>query len=136
MSGAGRTLVQRCWPFLLGVVALLVAGLGLSRSLGGDGHAASAQFGVAAAVLSVYTSGMSLLATDRDGRTLLSNLIRGGAVPVVIAVLTAVTVVLRTHSAAGLLAGVPWLAGLLASVPLGLLLPDFLRFGAWRRSPD
>lgn len=126
-------MIRSGWPYLLGAAALVAAGLGLSRVVAGAGPSAQTQFGVAAAVLSLYTSVVSLLATDRDDRTIWRSLLWGGAVPGLVAVLTAVAVISRTHDAAGLTAALPWLVGPAASIPLGLVLPDFLRFGAWRR---
>lgn len=128
-----NSMIRRSWPFLIGTAALIAAGLGISRWVAGSGPSAQAQFGVAAAVLSVYTAAVSLLAIDREDRTIWRSLVGGGAVPFLVAVITAVTVISRIHDAVGLLSGLPWLAGPAASIPLGLVLPDFLRFGAWRR---
>lgn len=126
-------MIRASWPYLVGTAALAAAGLGLSHWVSGAGPSAQTQFGVAAAVLSVYTSVVSLLATDRDDRTIWRSLLWGGAIPGVVALLTAVAVVGRTHAAVGMLAALPWLVGPAVSIPAGRLLPDFLRFGAWRR---
>lgn len=126
-------MISRGWPFMIGTAALIAAGLAISRWVAGAGPSAPAQFGVAAAVLSVYTAAVSLLAIERDDRTIWRSLVAGGAIPFVVAVITAVTVIVRTHDAGGLLTGLPWLAGPAASIPMRSILPDFLRFGAWRR---
>lgn len=121
------------WPFVIGAAALIAAGLGLSRWVAGSGPSAQTEFGVAAGILSLYTAVVSLLATDRDERTIVRSLLWGGAVPVLVGALTAWAVITQTHRPSSLLAALPWLAGPAASIPLGLVLPDFLRFGAWRR---
>ncbi|MBO0812118.1 MAG: hypothetical protein J2P23_08735 [Microlunatus sp.] len=126
-------MIKSSWPFLVGTAALIAAGLGLSQWVAGSGPSAQTQFGVAAAVLSLYTAVVSLLATDRDERTTGRSLLWGSAVPLAVAMITAAAVLTRTQELSGLLAALPWLAGPALSVPLGLVLPDFLRFGAWRR---
>ncbi|QDP96624.1 hypothetical protein FOE78_12510 [Microlunatus elymi] len=125
-------MIKRCWPFVVGLLGVIIAGAGLDRALAG-GSAASAQFGIAAAVLSVYTTAICLLATDRDDRTLPATLVWGGALPIVIGLATVLIVIMNTHAVSALLTGLPWLLGPLLSVPLSRVLPDFLRYPPWRR---
>lgn len=128
-----RSPALRAW--LVALVAVGLAGAGVTSLAAGSAVTSLTRMSVAAGVLAAYTALVALLVTPRDERTWVRCLAWGGLVPLLIAVVTAVLVTSRTGLAPGALAGLPWLVGALPVCLAGPWLPGLARL-RWRRHQD
>ena len=116
-----RSTAARAW--LVGLVAVGLAGAGVTSLAAGSAVTSLTRMAVAAGALGAYTAVVALLVTPRTERTWLRCLWWGGLVPVVIAVVTMVLVAGRVGPGPAVLAGLPWLLGALPVCLLGPWLP-------------
>ena len=129
-----RSTALRAW--LVGLVALGLAGAGVTSLAAGSAVTSLTRMSVAAGVLGAYTAVVGLLVTPRDERTWARCLWWGGLVPAVIAVVTVVLVWGRGGPATAALAGLPWLLGALPVCLLGPWLPGLPTLRLRRRQQD
>ncbi|HVK35603.1 MAG TPA: hypothetical protein VM428_08075 [Microlunatus sp.] len=116
-----RSTAVRAW--LVGLVAVGLAGAGVTSLAAGSAVTSLTRMAVAAGALGAYTAVVALLVTPRTERTWRRCLWWGGLVPVVIAVVTMVLVAGRVGPGPAVLAGLPWLLGALPVCLLGPWLP-------------
>ncbi|TDT31285.1 hypothetical protein CLV29_2700 [Naumannella halotolerans] len=114
---------------LLGMAMLAMAVFGTAS---GTTVFSTTRMAVAAALLSLYSSAIAMLAVPRRERSFIRSLIFAGTVPLLIGVAT-VVVVLRTEVAPtqALLCGLPWLLGVLSAPLFGRVVPALHL--PWRR---
>ena len=129
-----RSTALRAW--LVGLVALGLAGAGVTSLAAGSAVTSLTRMSVAAGVLGAYTAVVALLVTPRDERTWARCLWWGALVPVVITVVTVVLVWGRDGPATAALAGLPWLLGALPICLLGPWLPGLPTLRLRRRDRD
>ncbi len=128
-----RSPAVRAW--LVGLVAVGLAGAGVTSLAAGSAVTSLGRMSVAAGVLGAYTAVAALLVTPRDERTWVRCLWWGGLVPMLIAVVTLVLVAGRAGLAPAALAALPWLVGALPVCLVGPWLPALprLRLRRWDR---
>lgn len=107
------------------LIALIIAGAGMSATLSGSATTDSVRLSFAAMVLGCYAAVVGVIATERADRTRLGCLLWGGGIPILVGWLTTIVVTLDGGVAAGLLAGSPWLVGPLLVILIGRRLPGF-----------
>lgn len=117
-----RSIAVRAW--LVALVALTLAGLGITSLAAGSTVTSVTRMAVAAGLLAGYTAAVALVVTPRAERTLGRCLWWGGLVPVVLALATVALVGVRSGAAAGLGSGLPWLLGALPVCLAGRWLPS------------
>lgn len=115
------SIAVRAW--LTAVVAVALAGAGVTSLAAGSAVTSLTRMAVAAGVLGAYTAAVALLVTPRSERTWRRCLWWGGLVPVVIAVVTSVLVGGQSGLAAGAVFGLPWLLGAVPVCLAGRWLP-------------
>ena len=116
-----RSTAVRAW--LVALVAVSLAGAGVTSLAAGSAVTSLTRMAVAAGALGAYTAVAALLVTPRRERTWRRCLWWGGLVPLVIAVVPGVLVAGRVGPAAAVLAGLPWLVGALPVCLAGRWLP-------------
>lgn len=129
-----RSTALRAWS--VGLIALGLAGAGVTSLAAGSAVTSLTRMSVAAGVLGAYTAVVALLVTPRDERTWARCLWWGGLVPVVIAVVTVVLVWGRGGPATAVLASLPWLLGAVPVCLLGPWLPGLPTLRLRRRDRD
>lgn len=129
-----RTAALRAW--LVGLVALGLAGAGVTSLAAGSAVTSLTRMSVAAGVLGAYTAVVALLVTPREERTWARCLWWGGLVPVLLAVVTVVLVWGSSGPATAAVAGLPWLLGALPVCLLGPWLPGLPTLRLRRRNRD
>ena len=115
------SIAVRAW--LTAVVAVALAGAGVTSLAAGSAVTSLTRMAVAAGVLGAYTAAVALLVTPRSERTWRRCLWWGGLVPVVIAVVTVVLVGGQSGLGAGVVFGLPWLLGAVPVCLAGRWLP-------------
>ena len=115
------SIAVRAW--LTAVVAVALAGAGVTSLAAGSAVTSLTRMAVAAGVLGAYTAAVALLVTPRSERTWRRCLWWGGLVPVVIAVVTVVLVGGQSGWARGPVFGLPWLLGAVPVCLAGRWLP-------------
>lgn len=116
-----RAVAIRAW--LVAIVALALAGAGITSLAAGSTVTSLSRMAVAGGVLAAYTATVALLVTPRAERTLARCLWWGGLVPGVVAVVTTVLVTSQAGFAPGVVSGLPWLVGAVPVCALGRHLP-------------
>lgn len=129
-----RSTAVRAW--LVAVVAVGLAGAGVTSLAAGSAVTSLTRMSVAAGVLAAYTALVALLVTPRDERTWVRCVAWGGLVPLLIAVVTGVLVTGRVGLAPGVLAALPWLVGAVPICLAGPWLPGLPRLSLRRRDRD
>jgi len=115
------SIAVRAW--LTAVVAVALAGAGVTSLAAGSAVTSLTRMAVAAGVLGAYTAAVALLVTPRSERTWRRCLWWGGLVPVLIAVVTVVLVGGQSGLASGVVFGLPWLLGAVPVCLAGRWLP-------------
>ncbi len=133
-SSLAASTALRAW--LVGLVAVGLAGAGVTSLAAGSAVTSLTRMSLAAGVLAAYTALVALLVTARDERSWARCLAWGGLVPLLIAVITAVLVAGAEGWAPALLAAVPWLVGALPVCLAGPWLPALPRLRLRRRDRD
>ncbi|GAA3707802.1 hypothetical protein GCM10022204_27240 [Microlunatus aurantiacus] len=133
-TALARSTALRAW--LVGLVALGLAGAGVTSLAAGSAVTSLTRMAVAAGVLGAYTAVAALLVTPRDERTWIRCLWWGGLVPVLITVVTVVLVAGRAGPASAVVAALPWLVGALPVCLAGPWLPGVPTLRLRRRDHD
>lgn len=107
------------------LLALIIAGAGMSATLSGSATTDPIRLSFAAIVLSCYAALVGVVVTERADRTRLRCLIWGGGIPILVAWLTTIVVMIDAGPATGIIAGAPWLVGPLLVALIGRRLPGF-----------
>ena len=128
------SIAVRAW--LTAIVALGLAGAGVTSLAAGSAVTSLTRMAVAAGVLAAYTAAVGLLVTPRAERTWRRCLWWGGLVPSVVAMLTAALVAVESGAGQGLLLALPWLLGALPVCLAGRWLPALPRLPRLRRRTD
>ena len=109
------------------LLALIIAGAGMSATLSGSATTDPVRLSFAAVLLSGYASLVGIVLTERADRTRLRCLIWGGGIPILVAWLTMIVVAADAGPLPGIIAGAPWLAGPVLVALIGRRLPTSIR---------
>ncbi len=129
-----RSTAVRAW--LVGLVAVGLAGAGVTSLAAGSAVTSLGRMSVAAGALAAYTAAAALLVTPKRERTWQRCLWWGGLVPAVIAIVTTVLVASPVGLPAAVLSGLPWLVGALPVCLAGPWLPALPSLRLRRRETD